>query len=39
MVAAMAICCFLFFSCKQEAQPMQDVAYASMKVGTTDVNM
>lgn len=39
MVAAMAICCFLFFSCQQEAQPMQDVAYASMKVGTTDVNM
>lgn len=39
MAAAIAICCFLFFSCKQEVQPMQDVVYASMKVGTADVNM
>lgn len=39
MVAAMAICCFLFFSCQQQTESVQDVAYASMKVETTDVSM
>lgn len=38
-VAAMIVCCFLFFSCKQDVQSVQDVAYASMKIGTTDVNL
>lgn len=35
----MTICCFLFFSCKQDVQHVQDVAYASMKIGTTNVNL
>lgn len=38
-VAAMMICCFLFVSCKQNVQSAQDVAYASMKIGTSDVNL
>lgn len=39
MVAAMMICCFFFVSCEQEAQSAQDVAYASMKIGASDVNL
>lgn len=39
MVAAMAICCFLFYSCKQQTESVQDVAYSSTTVGTTDVSM
>ena len=39
MVAAMMICCFFFVSCEQEAQSVQDVAYASMKIGASDVNL
>lgn len=39
MVAAMMICCFLCVSCKQDVQSAPKVAYASMKVETTDVNL
>ncbi|MBQ8442937.1 MAG: efflux RND transporter periplasmic adaptor subunit [Bacteroides sp.] len=39
MVAAMTVCCFCFFSCKQDVQSAQEVAYASMKIGATDVNL
>lgn len=39
MVAAMACCCFLFYSCQESQQAAQDVTYASMTIGTTDVNV
>lgn len=39
MVAAIACCCFLFYSCQEQQQAVQDVAYASMTIGTTDANL
>lgn len=39
MVAAMACCCFLFYSCQEPQQAAQDAVYASMTIGTTDVNV
>lgn len=39
MVAAMACCCFLFYSCQEQQQAVQDVTYASMTIGTTDANL
>ena len=39
LVAAMTICCFLFFSCNKQSQTSQDVAYASMTIGLTDVSL
>ncbi len=39
MVAAMACCCFLFYSCQEPQQAVQDVSYASVTIGTTDVNV
>ena len=38
-MAAMMIGCFLFVSCQQEAQSVQEAAYASRKIETTDVNL
>ena len=39
LVAAMTICCFLFFSCNKQSQTSRDVAYASMTIGLTDVSL
>ena len=35
----MACCCFLFYSCQEPQQAAQDAVYASMTIGTTDVNV
>jgi len=39
VIAAITLCCFLFVSCKQGAQPVQETAYASMKVTTSDIRV
>lgn len=39
MVAAMVVCCILFVSCQQGAEPVQEVKYASMKVAETSVSV
>ncbi len=38
-VLAATLCCFLFFSCGQSQQTHNEAAYASMTVGTSDVNI